>query len=66
MLARTSGSNDSSIRPCEDCHTKRTPSFKMLSATAMATTTSIHHQPVAAASTKPSSTPTEVHTSVMR
>jgi hypothetical protein len=56
----------SSIRPWDERHSSLKPSRKMFNAMAMATTASSHSQPVNQTAAMPSTTPTEVHTSVIK
>ena len=66
IWARTSGSTALSIRPSTERHDKCAPSRRMFSATKMARTGSSHNAPVACTSSRPTTTPADVHTSVMR
>ena len=65
-VASTSGSSASSIRPWLERQISETPSRRMFSATAIATTASSHNQPVNTTRPMPITTPTDVHTSVTR
>ena len=59
-------STATSISPCTERRTSFKPSQTMFSATAMASTGSSQSQPVTPTSTRPSTTPAEVQTSVSR
>ena len=66
ILSAVSGSTALSIRPWLELRIRCQPSFRMLRATAMATTGSSQSQPVTCTSATPATTPMEVQTSVRK
>ena len=66
IWARTSGSSAWSIKPSVEAQTSSTPSRAMLIASRIAITGSSQSQPVACTASRPTITPAEVQTSVIR